>query len=99
MLFRILAPPPAGGEAMTPDEKRALIYRLVDAHNRHDTEAAMACFVPDISNHGRVAGRSGMALIYQSLYNAFPDYHFDVELLLVDGDWVTAVYRQTGTHQ
>jgi predicted ester cyclase len=84
---------------MTPDEKRALIYRLVDAHNRHDTEAAMACFVPDISNHGRAAGREGMARIYESLYTAFPDYHFDVELLLVDGDWVTAVYRQTGTHQ
>jgi predicted ester cyclase len=84
---------------MTADEKRALIYRLVDAHNRHDPEAATACFTPDISNHGRAAGREGMARIYQNLYTAFPDYRFEVELLLVDGDWVTAVYRQTGTHQ
>src|SRR4051812_4652832 len=83
---------------MTPDEQRALIYRLVDAHNRHDIEAATACFAPDISNHGRGAGRTSMTGIYESLYTAFPDYHFDVELLLVDGDWVTAVYRQTGTH-
>ena len=84
---------------MTADEKRALIDRLVDAHNRHDTQAATACFTPDISNHGRAAGREGMARIYQSVYQAFPDFRFDVELLLVDGDWVTAVYRMTGTHQ
>ena len=84
---------------MTPDEKRALVLRLVDAHNRHDIAAAMACFVPDVSNHGRSAGRQGLAGIFKSLYTAFPDHYFEVELLLVDGDWVTAVYRQTGTHE
>jgi predicted ester cyclase len=83
---------------VTDDEKRALVYRLVDAHNRHDPEAATACFTRDITNHGRAAGREGMATIYRSLYTAFPDYRFDIEVLLVDGDWVTAVYRQTGTH-
>jgi predicted ester cyclase len=84
---------------MTSDEKKALIHRLVDAHNRHDPEAATACFTSDVTNHGRAAGRDGMASIYRSLYTAFPDYHFEIELLLVDGDWVTAVYRQTGTHR
>jgi predicted ester cyclase len=84
---------------MNPDGIRALIHRLVDAHNRHDPEAATACFTPDISNHGRAAGREGMAAIYRSLYQAFPDYRFEVEQLLVDGDWATAVYRQTGTHR
>ena len=83
---------------MTANEMRALVYRLVDAHNRHDPEGATACFTPDITNHGRAAGREGMAAIYRDLYQAFPDYHFEVEQLLVDGDWVTAVYRQTGTH-
>src|SRR5438270_13551712 len=84
---------------MTADEKRALVNQLVDAHNRHDPEAATACFTPDITNHGRAAGREGMASIYRSLYAAFPDYHFDIQLLLVAGDWVTAIYQQTGTHQ
>jgi predicted ester cyclase len=83
---------------MTPDEMRAVIHRLVEAHNRHDPAAAAACFTSDFSNHGRVVGREGMARIYQDLYTAFPDFRFDVELLLVDGDWVTAVYRMTGTH-
>jgi predicted ester cyclase len=85
---------PAGSEAI-----RALIYRLVDAHNRHDPQAATACFTSDIHNHGRAAGRAGMAAIYQSLYQALPDYHFAIEQLLVDGDWTTAVCRQTGTHR
>jgi ribosomal protein S18 acetylase RimI-like enzyme/predicted ester cyclase len=83
---------------MTPDEIRALIRRLVDAHNRHDPEAATACFTPDITNHGRPAGRDGMAAIYRSLYQAFPDFHFEIEQLLIDGAWATAVYRMTGTH-
>jgi ribosomal protein S18 acetylase RimI-like enzyme/predicted ester cyclase len=83
---------------MAPDEIRALIHRLVEAHNRHDSEAATACFTPGITNHGRAAGRDGMAAIYRSLYQAFPDFHFEVEQLVIDGAWATAVYRMTGTH-
>jgi hypothetical protein len=49
---------------MSPDEKRTPLYRLVDAHNRHDTEAAMACFLPAVTNHGHAAGREGMVRIY-----------------------------------
>ena len=83
---------------MTREEKEALIRRHVEAHNRHDAAAAVACFAPGVTNHGHAAGQAGMVQIYESLYTAFPDFHFAIEQLLVDGDWVTGMYRQTGTH-
>ncbi|MGH7926940.1 MAG: ester cyclase, partial [Candidatus Binatia bacterium] len=48
--------------------------------------------------HGHRAGREGMERIYQSLYLAFPDYHWDLQLLLAEEEWVTAQIMMTGTH-
>ena len=84
---------------MTTEEKQALVYRLIEAHNRQDALAAMACFAPDATNHGRPVGREVMLRIFHSLYQAFPDYHFEVELLLVEDAWVTTEVLMTGTHQ
>jgi predicted ester cyclase len=83
---------------MTTEENIALIRRVVEAHNRHDWQAAAASFSPDATNHGRPAGRAGMERIYQDIYATFPDFHFELELLLADGDWVTAYYTMSGTH-
>jgi predicted ester cyclase len=83
---------------MTAEENKALINRIIDGHNRQDADAVVACYTPDIANHGRRVGREGMARVYQSLYVAFPDFHFELELALAEGDWVTAQVLMTGTH-
>ena len=60
---------------MTADANRALVRRLIEAHNRQDWEAAVACYAPDATDHGRRVGREGFGRVYRSLYTAFPDYH------------------------
>ena len=80
------------------ETNRATILRLVDGHNRQDAVAAAACFAPEATNHGRTAGPGGMERVYRSLYATFPDYHWQVETLFGDDDWIALHVTQTGTH-
>jgi predicted ester cyclase len=81
------------------ETNRAAIRRLVEAHNRRDAKAAAACFAATGTNHGRAAGPEGMEKIYRNLYATFPDYHWKVEALFGEDDWVALHVIQTGTHQ
>jgi predicted ester cyclase len=89
----------AEGSAVTTEENKALVRQVIEAHNRQDWQATVACFSPDASNHGRRVGREGIARVFQSLYAAFPDFHFELDLLLTDGDWVVAYQTMSGTHR
>jgi predicted ester cyclase len=80
------------------EENKALIRRLAAAHNRQDAAAAASCFSARATNHGHRAGRDGMERVYRSLYAAFPDYHWDLQLLIAEEEWVTAQIMMTGTH-
>jgi predicted ester cyclase len=83
---------------VSTEANKALIEQVVAGHNRHDPEAVVALYSPDIANHGRPLGRDGMALLYRSLYTAFPDFRFDIQLLVSDDDWITAQLLMSGTH-
>jgi predicted ester cyclase len=78
---------------------KATIRRLVDAHNRQDAPAAAACFNVTGTNHGRAAGPDGMERIYRSLYSTFPNYHWEIKLLIAEGDSVALHVVQSGTHR
>jgi len=80
------------------EENKGLIRRLAAAHNRQDAAVAANCFAADATNHGHRAGREGMQRVYESLYVAFPDYHWELRLLLAEEEWVTAQVMMTGTH-
>lgn len=80
------------------EQNKALVRRLAAAHNRQDAAAAASCFAADATNHGHRAGREGMERVYQSLYVAFPDYHWELQLLMAEEEWVTAQIMMTGTH-
>lgn len=77
---------------------KATIRRLIAAHNRQDAAAAAACFAAAGTNHGRTAGPGGMENVYRNLYTAFPDYHWDLQVLIAEDDWVAAQVLMTGTH-
>jgi predicted ester cyclase len=80
------------------ETNKATIRRLVDAHNRQDASGAAACFASAGTNHGRIAGPSGMERVYRNLYATFPDYHWEIQSLFGEGDWVALHVLQTGTH-
>jgi predicted ester cyclase len=80
------------------ETNKATIRRLVEAHNRQDASAAAACFAPSATNHGRLAGPGGMENVYNNLYATFPDYHWDIQTIFGEGDWIALHVIQTGTH-
>jgi predicted ester cyclase len=80
------------------ETNKATIRRLVEAHNRQDAAAAVACFAPSATNHGRVAGPSGMERVYANLYATFPDYRWEIQALFGEDDWVACQVVQSGTH-
>ena len=86
--------PPSQTEA-----NKATVRALVAAHNRQDAAAAAAFFADDATNHGRPAGRRGMERLYRSLYQAFPDFHWEVRTLIGEDDRVAAEVLMTGTHR
>ena len=40
-----------------------------------------------------------MERVYRDLYATFPDFHWDLQVLLAEGDWVCAEVLMTGTHR
>jgi predicted ester cyclase len=80
------------------ETNKAAVRRLVAAHNRQDPAAAARCFAPAATNHGRVAGPDGMARLYESLYAAFPDFHWDIQALFGEEDRVALQVLMSGTH-
>jgi predicted ester cyclase len=89
---------PVDMPASPVETNKETIRRLVEAHNRQDASSAAACFAPAASNHGRVEGQEGMDRVYRSLYAVFPDYHWEIQALFGENDWIALYVRQTGTH-
>ena len=84
---------------MSVEDNKATIRQLVDAHNRQDATAAAAYFAAGATNHGRLAGPDGMERVYRSLYKTFPDFNWDIQVLLAEDEWVSAQVLMTGTHR
>jgi predicted ester cyclase len=52
----------------------------------------------DVRVNGAPMGLAGYAAGLRSVIDAFPDYHWELQHLLVDGDWLSAHLVDTGTH-
>lgn len=63
---------------------------LIDAINRGDTDAAVAHYADDISNHGVVVGKRGMALVHNAIFSAFPDWHVELDDVIASDGRVVA---------
>ena len=48
--------------------------------------------------HGQPRGRDAIAASYVALFDAFPDWRFTTEDLLIDGDRVAQVFSAEATH-
>lgn len=82
-----------------PDANRRLIERLyAEGINRHDAAAAAALYASDAKNHGRTVGREGMRRVFETLFSAFPDFHYRIDETTAEDDRVVCKVTMTGTH-
>jgi steroid delta-isomerase-like uncharacterized protein len=78
--------------------------RTYAAWNAHDADAVAAVFAEDavLREAGRpdeVHGRAAIRARAAALLTAFPDFHLERVVLLVDGDRHADRWIMTGTHQ
>jgi predicted ester cyclase len=53
----------------------------------------------DVEVNGRPRGLEGYVAGLEAVVEAFPDYRWDLQHLLIDGSWLSAHFIDTGTHK
>jgi steroid delta-isomerase-like uncharacterized protein len=82
----------------------AQIHKLWNrAFNARELDALDAITAPEFVNRnalpGTPHGPAGHRQVFERLWQAFPDAHFDIEHLAGDGDTVICIGTMSGTHE
>jgi predicted ester cyclase len=84
---------------MSPDEMRAF-YRQYNAYCNEHNFAALDQFVAeDVRVNNRFVGLRHYRRSLERTVEAFPDYRWQLEHLIVEGEWLSARFTDTGTHR
>lgn len=80
-----------------------IIEAYNDAWNRHDVDAILAMHTEDsvFCNHtsgGEAIGRDAIRKIITSVFETFPDIHFDLRRLYVRDDLIVQEWTAIATH-
>jgi steroid delta-isomerase-like uncharacterized protein len=82
-------------------DARSVATTYFDALARHDLDAATACWAPDGVDHlvgqTTVTGPDGVRAFFTELFGAMPDFKFEVERVVAEGDHVAVRWRASGT--
>lgn len=71
-------------------EAKRLVERLIDAINANDLDVMDELFVPPYAEAPKNA--------FTHFRAAFPDWHEEIEQIVVEGDLVAAHFKCSGTH-
>lgn len=83
-------------------DPKNLVKAFVDAHNRHDVEGMLA-FIPedgvmvDVAAPIPLNNKDDVRRLYQMIFAAIPDIHFEITGIIAEGNQVFAAFRTTGT--
>ena len=78
------------------------MQKFVDAKNAHDVKGVLSCFSPSFRRRSAETQWEEMGIgnygdMSDRFWKAFPDTHFEVQHLLIDGNFVFLQYKETGT--
>ena len=84
-----------------PDSKK-LLQNWIDAFQRRDVDAVVACYTPDAVNFQVAAGEPAVGIEQirrdtEEFFRGFPDAWSRVENLMGDGDWAAWEWVGGGT--
>jgi len=84
------------------DQREEVLRRLLEAQNRHDAEASLACFAHPryelVGNHRVYDGADDVGRYYATTFGAFPDIAFDlIEAHHADGAVLVEMWM-SGSH-
>ena len=76
---------------MSLEKNKGVIERWIEAHNRLDIDAALACWADETHVWLRPA--------FNRFSAGFPDLHVTIDEMIVEGDEVVTRWTMTGTHR
>ncbi len=91
-------------EATMSAEQNITLYRrwLDEVWNNADYAAAEEFIADDLLDHtpmaGQPTGRAGDIWAARTIRTAFPDMHFEIDVVFADDEHVTGRWTMTGTH-
>ena len=85
---------------MTRREKlRSLYLSYLECCNEHDVDRMASFYTSTIKVNDVPMGPAGVAAQFAPLFSAFPDWHWEMRHLVVDGDYIALHFTVTGTHR
>jgi steroid delta-isomerase-like uncharacterized protein len=83
----------------TRAELEQLYSAYLDACNAHDLDRMTTFYAPTIRVNDAPIERDTVATQFAPIFAAFPDWHWDVRNLAIDGALVSLHFTVTGTHR
>lgn len=87
--------PRTGG---SQEDLGAFNRRYVACYNAYEFHRLGGFVAVDVKVNGEAQSLGEYVQNLEAVTAAFPDYHWDLQHLLVDGDWLAAHFIDTGTH-
>ncbi len=90
-------------DAQMQSSPKVVFERMIQAANRHDLEALVACFAPDyrselpFSPERNFTGQAGVQKNWSFFFSTMPDFQVDILREAVEGDTVWAELQFRGT--
>src|SRR5437660_6803777 len=89
--------------AQTQSPPKVVFERMIEAANRHDLEAMVACFAPDYRSEQpfyperNFSGQAGVRKNWSFFFSTMPDYRVEILSEAVEGDtiWAELLYHGT----
>lgn len=88
---------------MAEKDNLQLAKEAMAAINAHDIESYLKyvdeSYVGESETTGLIHGREGARQMLTTMFQAFPDFHLEIEQLIASGDHVVTRVIVTGTHK
>lgn len=77
-----------------------VIYRrYLACVNSHTFEHLGAFVIPNVQVNGESCGLAAYQQGLADVVQAFPDYHWELQHLIIQANWLSARFTDTGTHR
>jgi predicted ester cyclase len=81
------------------EENRWLYLFYLEFCNEHDVEGMASFYTSSIKVNDVPTDPAAVAAQFPPLFSAFPDWHWEIRHLVVDGDNIAVHFTVTGTHR
>lgn len=84
---------------MSVEETKRFYRRYLACLNAHDVDLLGELVAEDVVVNGSPRGLAGYQDGLRRVIAAFPDYHWQLQHLLAEDDWLAAHFTDSGTHR